>query len=157
MEHSQSQLQRPPSQKRRKKRVGRGTGSGKGTYSTRGLKGQTARSGGTRGIARRSAFKQLLIRTPKLRGFKRASPHVATVNLAALNEHFADGDTVTPKSLASRGLVGRAPGGVKVLGNGTLEKKLTVRVPYVSRSARAAIERAGGTCEVGEAHDSAKD
>lgn len=145
MEHSLHNLKRPVFQKRRKKRVGRGSGSGKGTYSGRGLKGQTARSGGTRGIKRRSAFKQFLMRTPKLRGFTRASARIATVALSDLNEHFKAGDTVNVKSLALRGLVKRAPGGVKVLGNGTLTKKLTVNVHYVSRSARAAIEKAGGT------------
>ncbi|OJI07576.1 50S ribosomal protein L15 [bacterium CG10_46_32] len=148
MEHSLSNLRRPASQKRRKKRLGRGSASGKGNYSARGMKGQTARSGGTRGLARRSAFQQLLIRTPKLRGFKRASPSIAIVNLSVLNEHFKDGETVTQKSLVSRGLISRsaAVGGVKVLANGTLEKKLTVQVSFASKTARAAIQKAGGTC-----------
>lgn len=141
-------LQRPAGQKKRKKRVGRGNASGRGTYSARGMKGQTARSGGTRGIARRSAFHQFLMRTPKLRGFKRSSPAVATVNLSDLNTHFKDGEVVSQKSLVSRGLVKRTPGGVKVLGNGTLEKKLAVHVRSVSRSAKAAIEKAGGTVKI---------
>ena len=156
MEHSLSNQKRPAGQKRRKKRVGRGSGSGKGTYSSRGLKGQTARSGGTRGIARRSAFHQFLIRTPKLRGFKRSSARIAIVSLSALSEHFKDGELVTPKSLASRGLVHKAPGGIKVLNNGTLDKKLAVRVHFFSRAARAAIEKAGGTCSIIPSHDSAK-
>ncbi|MDZ4221610.1 MAG: 50S ribosomal protein L15 [Patescibacteria group bacterium] len=148
MAYSLNNIQRPSSLKRRKKRLGRGNASGKGTYSARGLKGQTARSGGTRGLARRSAFQQLLIRTPKLRGFKRASKTIATVNLSVLNEHFKDGETVNQKSLVSRGLVAKAPGGVKVLGNGTLEKKLYVVVGGVSRAARAAIAKAGGTVKI---------
>ncbi|MBI2050449.1 MAG: 50S ribosomal protein L15 [Parcubacteria group bacterium] len=141
-------LPRPAGQKKRKKRVGRGNASGKGTYSARGLKGQTARSGGTRGIKRRSAFQQFLIRTPKLRGFKRFSPEIAIVNLSQLSLRFKDGETVSQKSLVSRGVVRRTPGGVKVLGNGTLEKKLSVTVHYVSRSARAAIEKAGGSVTI---------
>jgi len=141
-------IPRPAGQKKRKKRVGRGNASGKGTYSARGLKGQTARSGGTRGIKRRNAFQQFLIRTPKLRGFKRSSPAIAIINLSQLNERFKDGETVSQKSLVSRGLVRRTPGGVKVLGNGTLEKKLTVNVHYISRSAKLAVEKAGGTVAI---------
>ncbi|MEK7189154.1 MAG: 50S ribosomal protein L15 [Patescibacteria group bacterium] len=143
-------IRRPRGQKKRKKRVGRGNASGRGTYSGRGMKGQTARSGGTRGIARRSAFHQFLMRTPKLRGFKRSSPAVATVNLGQLDARFKDGDTVSQKSLVSRGLARRTPGGIKVLGNGTLTKKLAVNVRSVSRSARAAIEKAGGSVTIVE-------
>ncbi|MBI4122587.1 MAG: 50S ribosomal protein L15 [Parcubacteria group bacterium] len=146
--HALHNLQRPSSNKRRKKRVGRGGGSGKGTYSGKGLKGQRARSGGRRGLARRAAFQQLLIRTPKLRGFKRASPEVAEVNLEALEAAFGAGQLVTPAVLIQKGLARKAKGGVKILGRGSVSKKLTVRAHAFSRSARLAIEAKGGTAEV---------
>jgi len=146
MQYTMHNLARPSSHKRSKKRVGRGNASGKGTYSARGLKGQKARSGGRRGLKRRAAFQQLLMRTPKLRGFKRQSPEIATINLASLNKHFSDGDVVDVKSLVKKRLIRRVPGGVKVLGNGTIEKKLIVNAHAFSAAAQDAITKAGGTC-----------
>ncbi len=140
-------LKRPKTQKRAKKRVGRGNSSGKGTYSGKGLKGQKARSGGRRGIARRSAFQQLIIRTPKLRGFKRKSFPVQIVNLSDLNRVFNDGDFVNEKSLIKAGLAKKGGGGVKVLGSGKINKKLNVKMSYFSKSAKSAIEKSGGKCE----------
>lgn len=146
MKYTLHNLTRPASNPRRKKRVGRGNASGKGTYSAKGLKGQKARSGGRRGLKRRAAFQQFLIRTPKLRGFKRASLEVAVINLSALHASFKDGDMVTKQALLKKGLIRNAKGGVKVLGNGTLEKKLTIKANAFSASAAAAIKKAGGTC-----------
>jgi large subunit ribosomal protein L15 len=140
-------LKRPKSARRSKKRVGRGNASGKGTYATRGLKGQRSRSGGRQGLARRSAFSQLLIRTPKLRGFKRQSPVIAVVNLATLDEHFNDGEQVDAKKLIAKRLIRKTAGGYKVLGNGILNKKLNVHAHYYSESAKKAIQKAGGSCE----------
>jgi len=150
MEQGLHNLQRPAGNKRRKKRLGRGNSSGKGTYSARGLKGQKARSGGRRGLKRRAAFQQLLIRTPKLKGFNRQSPPVYTVNLSDLERIFKDGDVVTASSLNAKGLVRHPVRGstVKVLGNGIINKKLTVRVQACSEKARKAIVDAGGTCEI---------
>lgn len=148
MEYGLNNLKRPDSLKRKKKRVGRGNSSGKGTYSGKGLKGQKARSGGRRGLKRRAAFQQLLIRTPKLRGFKRYSKEITTLNLNDLNDNFNDGDVVTMPVLAKKGLIEKPAGGVKVLGNGIITKKLTVKVQYFSKSAKEAIEKAGGICEV---------
>lgn len=148
MPYSLHNLQRPKSNKRAKKRVGRGNASGKGTYSGKGLKGQRARSGGRARLKRRATFQQFLIRTPKLRGFKRQSPVVAIISLAVLNEYFKDGDKVLPEVLIKAGLVRRTAGGVKILGGGKLSKKLTVKAHSFSASAKSAIEAAGGSCEV---------
>jgi len=148
MPYSLHNLQRPASNKRTKKRVGRGNASGKGTYSGKGLKGQRARSGGRARIKRRAAFQQFLIRTPKLRGFKRQSPAVAIVNLSVLNEHFKDNDKVAPEVLVKAGLVRHTVGGVKILGGGAITKKLIAKAHYFSASAKAAIEAAGGSCEI---------
>lgn len=148
MVYSLHNLQRPASHKRGKKRLGRGSGSGKGTYSGKGLKGQKARSGGRARLARRSAFQQLLIRTPKLRGFKRQSIAIAIINLGVLNEKFQANDLVTPAMLVKKRLIRKEAGGVKVLAGGKLEKKLTVKADYFSKAAQTAIEAAGGTCEI---------
>jgi len=143
-------LQRPSGNKRSKKRLGRGNGSGKGTYSARGLKGQKARSGGRRGIKRRAAFQQLLIRTPKLKGFNRQSAPVFTVSLSDLDKTYKDGDTVTVASLRKKRLIPQniRGGSVKVLGNGTIQKKLAVTVHTCSTAAKKAITEAGGSCEI---------
>lgn len=147
MSYSLHNLKRPASNKRAKKRLGRGSGSGKGTYSGKGLKGQRARSGGRARLKRRALFQQLLIRTPKLRGFKRASPEVAIINLDVLDKRFNDGDTVNPQALVKRGIVRKTAGGVKILGKGTLTKKLIIKAHAFSASAKAAIEAAGGKWE----------
>lgn len=148
MVYSLHNLKRPASNKRAKKRLGRGSGSGKGTYSGKGLKGQRARSGGRARLKRRALFQQLLIRTPKLRGFKRASPIVAIVNLDVLNKTFNDNETVTPQILIKRGIVRKTAGGVKILGKGALAKKLIVKARAFSESAKAAIAAAGGKWEI---------
>jgi len=148
MQHSLTNLKRPKTAKRAKKRVGRGNASGKGTYAGKGLKGQRARSGGRQGIAKRAAFQQLLIRIPKLRGFKRQSADIAIINLSVLNDNFKDEDKVTVSTLIKKHLIRKAKGGVKVLGNGTIEKKINVRAHFFSKSAKQAIEKAGGTCEI---------
>jgi|TARA_B100001971_G_C18158237_1_gene519862 large subunit ribosomal protein L15 len=148
MSHSLHNLKRPSSNKRGKKRVGRGNASGKGTFSGRGLKGQRSRSGGRQGLAKRSTFQQLLVRTPKLRGFKRQSPEIAIINLSTLNDSFKDGDMVNAKSLISKNLIRKTKGGFKVLGNGTIDKKIEIKANFFSDSAKKAIEKAGGKCEV---------
>ena len=147
MKYSLSNLKRPKTAKRPKKRVGRGNASGKGTFAGKGLKGQRARSGGRQGIAKRAAFQQLLIRTPKLRGFKRQSPEIAIINLSDLDNNFNDGDNVSISQLIKKGIINNTKGGAKVLGSGTIKKKLNVKVHYFSKSAKDSIEKAGGSIE----------
>ena len=130
------------------KRVGRGPGSGKGGTSTRGHKGAKSRSGYSRKIGFEGGQMPLQRRIPK-RGFVNIfAKEIATVNVAAINDKFEDGATVTIEALVESGLVKKTLDGVKVLGQGELTKKLTVQANAFSASAKAKIEAAGGKAEV---------
>lgn len=131
------------SQKRRK-RVGRGNASGKGTYSTRGLKGQRSRSGGKSGL-KLKGLKQNLLNIPKVRGFKSGRQPKLEIHLSQLNTVCMDGDVVTPTFLKEKGLIKTIRYGVKVLANGELKKKITLEACSFSQSAREQIEKAGGS------------
>lgn len=134
--------------KKKRKRVGRGDGSNKGTYSGRGLKGQRARSGGKSGLKLRG-LRDVLFSLPKLGGFNSNRPDPSVVNVEDVNEVFSDGDTITPQSLVEAGLIDEVgDGGVKVLGNGDIEIGITLRGCDTSKSAKAKIEEAGGTVEL---------
>ena len=141
------ELSPAPGSVRDVKRIGRGHGSGNGKTAGQGHKGQKARAG--RGI--RAGFEggqmPLHRRIPK-RGFNNifATPYVA-INVAALNR-FEDGAVVNTEALLNAGIINKAPYGVKILGNGKIEKKLTVQVAAFSESAKAKIEAAGGKAEV---------
>ena len=130
------------------KRVGRGPGSGMGKTSTRGEKGQKARSGGGVHIWFEGGQTPLYKRLPR-RGFSNArfAKRYAIINVSDLNR-FKDGDVVTPELLKEAGLVKKELNGIKVLGNGKLEKKLTVKANLFTNSAITKIEELGGTTEV---------
>jgi large subunit ribosomal protein L15 len=134
---------RPPDGARHKtQRVGRGTGSGRGKTSGRGQKGQNARGSGFR-LGFEGGQMPLAQRLPKLGGFKNPFKKVyAVVNLTKLNR-FEDGATVEPSSFAAAGLA-RAGVAVKVLGTGTLRRRLDITAHAASEAARAAIEARGG-------------
>ena len=131
-----------------RKRVGRGPGSGMGKTSTRGENGQKSRSGASISAWFEGGQSPLYRRIPK-RGFnnKRFRIEFATINLSYLNK-FNDGDVVTPELLKEKGIIKKQLCGIKVLGNGTLEKKLTVKANRFSSAAVTKIESAGGTAEV---------
>ena len=141
------ELSPAPGSSRDVKRIGRGHGSGNGKTAGKGHKGQKARAG--RGI--RAGFEggqmPLHRRIPK-RGFNNifATPYTA-INVAILNR-FEDGAVVNTEALLNAGIIKKAPYGVKVLGNGKIEKSLTVQVAAFSESAKAKIEAAGGKAEV---------
>jgi len=127
-------------------RRGRGHGSGNGKTAGKGHKGQKARSGATR-PGFEGGQMPLYRRLPK-RGFKnRNTKDIIAINVDVLNR-FEDGAEVTLESLLASGAVSRLGDGVKILGNGELTKKLTVKVSAVSEGAKAKIEAAGGTVEV---------
>ena len=130
------------------KRVGRGPGSGMGKTSTRGENGQKSRSGASISAWFEGGQSPLYRRIPK-RGFNNAKFRIeyATINLSDLNK-FNDGDVVTPEVLKEKGIVKKQLCGIKVLGNGTLEKKVTIRAHRFSSSAVTKIENAGGQAEV---------
>lgn len=139
------QLKKHPKSTHRRKVVGRGLGSGHGTYSTRGGKGQTARTGHSKMPAAFEGGRQPLVRqTPKSRGFKSLQAKAFVVALDKLNV-FNEGETVTLAELKARGVVDTGVASVKVLA-GEIKKKLNVKLP-VSASAKAAIEKAGGTVQ----------
>lgn len=131
-----------------RKRVGRGDSSGHGSFSTRGVKGQNSRTGGGVRIGFEGGQTPLLRRMPKLRGF--TAPFKITyqvVNLSSLNV-FEDGAEVNRASLFSQKLISKKNNPVKILGDGKLEKKLTVKVEKVSASAKTNIEEMKGTVEL---------
>ncbi|WNG46772.1 50S ribosomal protein L15 [Archangium minus] len=141
-----NKLKRPEGSWHRKKRVGRGQGSGLGKTAGRGGKGQKARTGNMRFEGFEGGQSPLQRRLPKFGFISPNRTEYAVVNLADL-EGFDAGATVDVESLKARGLVKGRYDGIKVLGNGALTKKLTVRVNKASATAREAIEKAGGSVE----------
>ena len=141
------ELQPATGSRKVRNRVGRGTSSGNGKTSGRGQKGQKARSGGGVRPGFEGGQTPLFRRLPK-RGFTNFNKlEYAIVNLDQLNT-FEAGTVVCPKALKEAGLIKKELDGVKVLGNGTLEKAITVKAHKFSKSALAAIEAAGGKTEV---------
>jgi large subunit ribosomal protein L15 len=141
------EIQAPPGANKRTKRVGRGPGSGHGKTSTRGHKGQKARSGGGVRPGFEGGQMPLQRRLPK-RGFTNIfKKEYAIVNVQDLNV-FDDGTEVTVELLKDAGMVKGVKDGVKVLGNGELEKKLTVKAHRFSRQAEEKIVARGGKAEV---------
>lgn len=131
----------------RKMRVGRGRASGKGKTSARGQKGQMSRSGSTHKPLFEGGQMPMSRRIP-IRGFKNYNrKELAPVNLAALDK-FEDGAEITEAVLREAGLVKGRFDGVKILGNGELTKKLSVKATAFSAAAKEKIEAAGGSCEV---------
>ena len=140
------ELKPPAGSRKRRQRIGRGTGSGRGKTSGRGQKGQNARSEGFR-LGFEGGQMPLAQRIPKLPGFKNPFKKTyAVVNISKLRR-FDDGSTVNAESLVAAGLV-RAGEEVKVLGTGDLNRNLTVEAHAFSSSARSAIEAKGGTVKV---------
>lgn len=142
-----NEIKSPESNKRRKK-VGRGDGSGHGTTSGRGTKGQLSRSGGKTRIGFEGGQMPLQRRLPHLRGFKNNRKIVFNVINISMLEGFKEGSTVDYDVLMKKGLIMKKGNPVKVLGNGDLKKKLTVKADGFSKSAREKIEKAGGKAEV---------
>ncbi len=134
---------------KRKKIVGRGPGSGMGKTSTRGEKGQNSRSGVSIKPWFQGGQTPLYRRIPK-RGFNNAAFAIryATINLSDLNRYFKDGDVVTPEVLKEKGIIKNQLAGIKILANGTLEHKITVKANRFSSAAITKIEDAGGKTEV---------
>ncbi len=136
------QLKKNPKSIHRRKVVGRGLGSGKGTYSTRGGKGQTARTGHSKMPAIFEGGRQPLVRQlPKSRGFRSLNSKATVISLSDLDV-FKDGDTVDLKALYAKGVVDASILKVKVL-KGETKKKFNINLP-VSASVKEAVEKAGG-------------
>lgn len=134
--------------KRDVKRIGRGPASGQGKTAGKGHKGQKARSGYSQRFGFEGGQMPLQRRIPK-RGFNNIfAKEIVTVNVSDLEKKFNDGDVVDAAALIAAGLIKKEKDGVKVLGNGDLSKKLTVKVNAYSGAAREKIEAAGGKAEV---------
>jgi large subunit ribosomal protein L15 len=140
-------LQPAAGSKRRDKRVGRGIGSGHGKTSCKGHKGQKARSGGTKGPAFEGGQMPLQRRIPK-RGFKNHfSVEFAIINLKDINT-LKDMDIITPEALLEKGVISNLKSGLKVLGEGEIQRPVTIKADAFSASALAKIAAAGGKAEV---------
>jgi len=136
-----------PGSRKDRKRVGRGPGSGSGKTAGRGHKGQLSRSGHTQRRNFEGGQMPLIRRLPK-RGFTNIfRKEFVIVNVGQL-ERFPAGSEITPDVLLAEGVVSQLRDGVKILGDGTLSRKLTVRAHKFSKKAQEVIEAAGGRCEV---------
>ena len=132
----------------KKKRLGRGPGSGLGKTSGRGEKGQKSRSGYSMKIGFEGGQMPLHRRLPK-RGFTNIfKKKWIEVSLAALDKHFTENDEVTPEVMHHRGIIKKAKHDIVVLGNGDVSKSLKVSAHRFTRSAREKIEKAGGAATV---------
>ncbi len=141
-------LEVAPGSKHRRRRVGRGDGSGTGGTCGRGEKGQHSRSGAKIRPYFEGGQIPLFRRLPK-RGFKSLNRVVFhTVNLSKLEANFKAGDVVDAEVLHKKGLIGKHDYALKVLANGEITKALTVKAEKFSKAAQAAIEAAGGKCEI---------
>lgn len=134
---------KPKVKKRNRKRVGRGTGSGHGAYSGRGIKGQKARSGGSIRPGFEGGRMPMIRQLPKKRGFRSVHPKAQVVNLVDISGKFSQNEVVSPKNLLKKGLIRDANFEVKILGS-YLGRKLDFKAVKFSAKARGAVERAGG-------------
>ena len=141
----------PSVPKKNRKRIGRGNSSGWGKTAGKGSNGQKSRAGG--GVKPYFEGGQMPIyrRVPK-RGFSNTifKKEYTVISLSFLNDNFEDGEVVILETLFNKCLIKKGRDGVKVLGNGELNKKLTVKVHKISKSAKAAVEAKGGTVELVE-------
>ena len=141
------ELKKPEGSTKAPKRIGRGQGTGQGTTAGRGMNGQNSRSGGGVRLGFEGGQMPLYRRLPK-RGFNNKwAKEYAEINVKDL-DRFEDGSVVDLGVLLAAGLVGKQLDGLKVLGNGELTKKLTVKAEKFSKSAVEKIEKAGGKAEV---------
>lgn len=145
-------LSAPLGANKKPKRVGRGSSSGLGTTAGKGNKGQQSRSGGKVYVGFEGG-QMPLYRRVAIRGFSNYpfKKEYVCINVGELDAKFADGETVDKAALAAKGLISKTSASlVKILGNGDITKKLTVDVDKISESAKAKIEKAGGTVKVAE-------
>lgn len=136
-------LQRDSKARKRSVRRGRGNASGRGNYSGRGMKGQKSRSGGKSGLKLRGV-KTYLQRIPKQKGFKSKRLSNIPINLSVLDIYFSEGEVVSLKSLVKKNLIPKGSKNVKILGSGSINKKLNIRIDSLSVKAKEAIIKAGG-------------
>ncbi|MDO8618116.1 MAG: 50S ribosomal protein L15 [Candidatus Uhrbacteria bacterium] len=137
-----------PRSRTKKFRIGRGLGSGRGKTAGRGTKGQRARTGGKKRLGLKG-LKQMLLGFPKSRGFTSRREKPVTITLERLAKHFSDGAVIQIKNLKEVELMPRQSRIAKIVGSGSVEKKFTIQGILVTASAKAAIEKAGGSIKKG--------
>jgi large subunit ribosomal protein L15 len=143
----QNELKPAPGSKQKSKRVGRGDGSGHGTYSGRGCKGQKSRSGGNVHPRFEGGQLPIIKRLPRQRGFTNIfRTEYSTVNLTRLNEFTAKTE-ITAEVLVAAGIIKSTKLPLKILGHGEISKKLTIKANKFSQAAIKKIEAAGGKAE----------
>lgn len=135
---------KPKIARKDRKRVGRGTGSGHGAFSGRGIKGQKARTGGGIRPGFEGGRMPFIRQIPKMRGFRSPHPKAQTVALEKVVKVFSDGQEVNPAALVKHGLVNNTSVPIKLLGKASTSRKLTFRHVKLSAVSRAAVEKAGG-------------
>jgi len=136
-------IKKSKSATKNRKRIGRGNASGTGTYAGKGLKGQKARSGVS--DLKKLGMRQVLLRTPKKRGFTSLKTKAQIVSLSSLNKSFKENDVVNPKTLLKMGLIDNATDRVKILGNGELTVVgLKFTDVLISESAKSQVEKKKG-------------
>ena len=144
----ENELRPPQGAKHKRKRVGRGVGSGHGTYSCRGLKGQNSRSGGGVHPLFEGGQNPLVKRLPYKRGFNNIfRVEYTVVNLERLNV-FPEGTKITPEQMVSAGIIKNLRKPVKILGEGDLSHQITVKANKFTQAAKSKIEALGGKAEV---------
>jgi len=142
-----NELSPNPGATKTRKRVGRGPGSGKGKTATRGMNGQKSRAGYSRRFGFEGGQMPYMRRVPK-RGFHNPfSKEYVPINLTMF-ALFENKDEITVTDLLERGIVKNIKDGVKILGNGEIDRAITVKAHKFSKSAKEKIEKAGGKCEV---------
>lgn len=127
-------------------RVGRGNASGRGTTAGRGTKGQRARTGGRKRL-KLKGLKQMLLSFPKTRGFVRQVPEVHALRIEHVLKVYSDGERITIASLKKKDLIPKSVTRVKLIGTGTVDKKVTIVDIQATASVKQAIEKAGGSFE----------
>jgi large subunit ribosomal protein L15 len=142
---------------RKRRRIGRGPGSGQGKTAGRGHNGHKSRSGYSRHPAFQGGDLPMIRRIPKRGFFNRYALTVVAVNVSRLSEEFAAGEEVTPESLQAKGIVKRVFDEIKILGDGTVDKPLKVSAHRFSDSAKEKIAAAGGTVTVVKAKRTPKE
>ncbi len=142
-----SSLKPPEGSRKKRKRVGRGTGSGHGKTSCRGSKGQNSRSGGRAKPGFEGGQMPLLRRLPKRGFYNIFKKDIIAVNIEQLNK-FPEGSVIDSNTLISSGIIKNKGDGIKILGKGSIDYPLLLKVDRISRSAREKIESAGGSIEV---------
>ena len=141
----------PSVPKKNRKRIGRGNSSGWGKTAGKGSNGQKSRAGGGVKPSFEGGQMPIYRRVPR-RGFSNTifKKEYTVISLSFLNDNFEDGEVVSLETLFNKCLIKKGRDGVKILGNGELNKKLTVKVHKISKSAKAAVEAKGGTVELVE-------